>query len=211
MVLHDMRRDYRQDDLSENEVDPDPFVLFRTWFGHVAEARGNEPNAMSIATADASGNPSVRTVLLKEVEPDGFVFFTNYESAKGTDLAANPRAELLFYWGELERQVRIHGSIEKVSREQSLEYFHSRPLGSQLGAMVSHQSTVIPSRDQLEAAYADLLTKYADKPVPLPDYWGGYRLQPQWFEFWQGRTSRLHDRLRYRLDQGAWVIERLAP
>jgi len=211
MVLHDMRRDYRQDDLSESEVDADPYVLFKTWFGHAAEARGNEPNAMSIATADATGNPSVRTVLLKEVEPDGFVFFTNYESAKGTDLAANPRAELLFYWGELERQVRIHGSIEKVSREQSLEYFHSRPLGSQLGAMVSHQSTVIPSRDQLEAAYADLLTKYADKPVPLPDYWGGYRLQPQWFEFWQGRTSRLHDRLRYRLDQGTWVIERLAP
>lgn len=207
-----MRKDYSLAGLYETDVDPDPMAQFQVWFAEAEAAKGIEPNAMTVATADSTGNPSARTVLLKGLDERGFVFFTNYESAKGGHLLINPRAELLFYWGELERQVRIHGSVERVSREESEAYFRSRPVGSQLGAMVSPQSTVIESRDALERSWQELEVTYQDRDVPLPDYWGGYRVKPETIEFWQGRKSRLHDRLRYRRDEHRnWVIERLAP
>src|SRR4051812_10536972 len=179
MALHEMRRDYRMAGLTEDDVAADPFTQFRAWFAEVTGERGSEPNAMTVATADATGNPSARTVLLKQFDDRGFVFFTNYGSQKGTELAANPRAELVFFWFELERQVRIHGPVEKVTREETLAYFRSRPLGSQIGAAVSPQSQVIPDRTLLDATYAEMQEKYATEPVPLPDTWGGYRVVPE--------------------------------
>jgi pyridoxamine 5'-phosphate oxidase len=211
MSLQDLRRDYSLAGLLESDLGPDPFAQFRVWFAEAQAAKGIEPNAMTVATADASGNPGARTLLLKGIDERGFIFYTNYESAKGHNLTANPRAELLFYWAELERQVRIHGAVEQLERSASESYFRSRPVGSQLGALASAQSTVVPSRDYLEATYAELEQRYADEPVPLPDYWGGYRVVPEWIEFWQGRRSRMHDRLRYRRDRDGWFVERLAP
>ena len=212
MVLRNLRRDYTLAGLVESDLDPDPIVQFRVWFTEAQAAKGIEPNAMTVATADASGNPSARTVLLKGLDERGFIFYSNYDSAKGTQLVANPRAELLFYWPELERQVRIHGDVERLERPASEEYFRSRPIGNQLGAVASPQSSVIPNREYLQDLYDTLETQYESEAVPMPGHWGGYRVLPQSLEFWQGRKSRLHDRLRYRRDaDGGWIVERLAP
>lgn len=212
MTLHDLRKDYALAGLNESDLDPDPLAQFRTWFADARAAQGHEPNAMTVATADASGNPSARILLLKVLDDRGFVFFTNYDSQKGGDLAVNPRAELLFYWPEVERQVRVHGGVERIARSESEEYFRSRPAASQLAAHVSAQSSVIPDRAHLESGFQELEQRYVDSPVPVPEHWGGYRLIPETIEFWQGRVSRLHDRLRYRRDEsGTWIVERLAP
>jgi pyridoxamine 5'-phosphate oxidase len=212
MVLRNLRRDYALAGLMESDLDPDPIVQFRVWFTEAQAAKGIEPNAMTVATADSSGNPSARTVLLKGLDERGFIFYSNYDSAKGNQLAVNPRAELLFYWPELERQVRIHGEVERLERSASEEYFRSRPIGNQLGAVASPQSRVIPNREYLQELYDTLEQKFGGEAVPMPDHWGGYRVLPQSLEFWQGRTSRLHDRLRYRRDDdGEWIVERLAP
>jgi pyridoxamine 5'-phosphate oxidase len=215
VVLHsaiaNFRKEYQLESLLESTVDPDPYRQFQLWFDQVVAAELPEPNAMTLATATPDGIPSARIVLLKGVDPQGFVFFTNYTSQKGAELAANPRAAIVFLWVELERQVRIQGSVVKLPDAESDDYFRSRPLGSQLGAWVSEQSQVIPDRESLEQRLADLQQQYANQPIPRPPHWGGYRLQPTSIEFWQGRRNRLHDRLCYRLVNGEWVIERLAP
>lgn len=209
-MLSEMRKDYTLGGLLENEVEPDPIAQFRRWFDQAREAMGHEPNAMTVATAGADGHPSARTVLLKGLDT-GFVFYTNYESDKGRDLAENPLAELLFYWPALERQVRVHGAVERLSRAETNAYFRSRPRGNQIGAAVSPQSQVIPSRQSLDDQYAALDAALQDQEIPLPDYWGGYRVLPDTIEFWQGRRSRLHDRLRYTRTAEGWRIDRIAP
>jgi pyridoxamine 5'-phosphate oxidase len=198
--------------LREEDVDPDPFRQFDVWFGAAKSAGARQREAAALATAAADGAPSVRMVLVKQTGPDGFVFFTNYESRKGGELAANPRAALLFHWEPLGRQVRIEGRVERTTREESRTYAHSRGRGSQLSALASPQSRTLASRDVLERRVAELAERHADDDVPLPDAWGGFRLTPETFEFWQHRDNRLHDRLRYRKGAGAdWQIERLAP
>ncbi len=210
--LAGLRRDYSLDGLDESELATDPLDQFRTWFDEAQAASGREPNAMTVATASADGLPAARTVLLKGLDERGFVFYSNYESAKGSDLAANPRAELLFFWPELERQVRVNGTVERLDRDETERYFRSRPLGSQISAAISPQSRVVPDRAYLEGRYAEVMAEHETSPVPLPDHWGGYRVAPRSIEFWQGRRSRLHDRLRYvRGLNGMWVVERLAP
>jgi len=205
-----LRKNYTFGQLSEAEVPHDPLPLFQLWFDQAVKAECPEPNSMTLATADKAGNPSARIVLLKGADQNGFTFFTNYESQKGQELAARPQAALLFHWHELERQVRIKGIVERVSAAESDEYFHSRPAASRIGAWASPQSTAIPSRAFLEAAEKRFKSKFGDAP-PRPEHWGGYRLRPTETEFWQGRPSRLHDRIHYKLDGSNWKVNRLAP
>ncbi|MCC6414478.1 MAG: pyridoxamine 5'-phosphate oxidase [Opitutaceae bacterium] len=212
MTLADLRKEYSLAGLKETDLAKDPFRQFDKWFHEAEAAKLNEPNAMTLATATRDGRPSARTVLLKSVDARGFVFYTNYESSKGRELDANPRASLVFPWLDLERQVIVTGTVAKVSREEADAYFHSRPLASQLGAWASAQSTILSSRRQLDDNMKAVEKKYAGQTVPLPPHWGGYRLAPETVEFWQGRRSRLHDRLRYRREaDGSWTIERLSP
>ncbi|MBG4637018.1 pyridoxamine 5'-phosphate oxidase [Pseudomonas aeruginosa] len=211
--LADMRREYTRDGLSEANAPSDPFSLFRQWFDDAVktERLPVEPNAMTLATVDADGYPHCRILLLKGLDERGFTFFTNYESAKGRQLAANPRAAMTFFWPALERQVRIEGSVEKVTPEESDAYYQVRPLGSRLGAWASPQSRVIADRAELERLLADTERRFADQPPRGPAHWGGYRLLPQRIEFWQGRPRRRPDRLDYRRQDGGWSRERLAP
>ena len=198
--------------LRRSDLDPDPIKQFANWFTTAIETGIGDVNAMSLATAGQDAKPSVRIVLLKSFDEDGFVFFTNYESEKGKQLEANPYAALGFYWIELDRQIRISGKVDKTSRKESQTYFHSRPVGSQLSAWASRQSAVLDGRRVLDARMEEMNERFADKRVPLPPHWGGYRLKPDNMEFWQGRSNRLHDRFRYtRQSDGSWLIERLAP
>jgi pyridoxamine 5'-phosphate oxidase len=207
-----LRRDYALMSLGEGDVDADPIVQFTRWFEQALAGEIAEPNAMTVATATREGIPSARMVLLKGFDARGFVFYTNYESQKGRELAENPVAALVFHWVELHRQVRVAGAVERVSAEESDAYFQSRPRGSRLGAWVSHQSTVLTGREEIETRLAALTAQYGEGEIPLPPYWGGYRVIPASVEFWQGRPSRLHDRLRYRRQpDGSWRIERLSP
>jgi len=206
-----MRREYAREALAEADVDADPVVQFGRWFEQAEQAGLLEPTAMTLATATPDGRPSARMVLLRGFDERGFCFYTSYESRKGIELAANPRAALVLWWGELERQVRIEGTVTRTSREESEAYFHSRPPGSQLSAAASPQSRVIEGRATLERRVAELATGSPDGKVPLPEFWGGYRLAHEVVELWQGRPNRLHDRLRYRRVGDAWRIERLAP
>jgi pyridoxamine 5'-phosphate oxidase len=208
--LAQLRKNYTLGQLSESEVPHNPLPLFQQWFDQAIKAECPEPNSMTLATADKAGNPSARIVLLKGTDDNGFTFFTNYESQKGKDLAVRPQAALLFHWHELERQVRIQGIVERVSPQESDEYFHSRPPASRIGAWASPQSAAIPNRQFLEEAEARFKAEFGDTP-PRPEHWGGYRLSPTEIEFWQGRPSRLHDRIHYQLQDGAWKIRRLAP
>lgn len=210
--LAQMREDYRLDELHEADIDPDPLRQFAVWFEQARQTTRREPNAMTVATASADGSPAARTVLLKAFDERGFVFYTHYDSAKGHDLADNPRAALLFYWPEIERQVRISGEVEQLSREESTRYFRGRPRGSQVAAAVSHQSAVLPDRAALHEAYAHFEAEHEGQEIPAPDHWGGYRVAASIYEFWQGRPNRLHDRLRYIMQpDGHWLIERLSP
>ncbi len=212
MPLADLRKEYMARGLDVGDLDADPILQFRAWFDEALAAQLTEPNAMTLATVGADGRPSARMVLIKGVSEAGFVFYTNYDSRKGRELGATPWAALVFYWAELERQVRIEGRVERTSAADSDAYFHSRPVGSQLGAVVSAQSAVIPDRAALETRLRELEARYHDQEVPRPDHWGGFRVVPDAIEFWQGRPNRLHDRLRYRkAPDGLWVIERLSP
>jgi pyridoxamine 5'-phosphate oxidase len=209
-TIADLRKDYTTGGLSESAAGTDPVVLFRTWFDAAVAAGLPEPNAMALATCSPTGRPSNRIVLLKGLD-HGLTFFSNYNSRKGHELEANPFAAVVFLWDELERQVRVEGRVEKVSREESEAYYVTRPMGSRLGAWASNQSAVIVGREVLEQEQAELVAKYPDGNVPLPPHWGGYRLVPDVFEFWQGRPSRLHDRIRFRRVESTWVRERLSP
>lgn len=210
--IADIRRDYQKESLSETDVKPDPFAQFDVWWAEALASEIDEVNAMTIATASPEGKPSARIVLLKGYDPQGFVFFSNYHSHKGMQIDKNPFCSLVFFWKELERQVRIEGIIQKISAEESDAYFQSRPISSQIGAWASPQSKTIPSRDVLEENVIELEKSFANKEIERPPHWGGYRVQPNLVEFWQGRPSRLHDRIQYSLtSEASWNIERLAP
>ncbi len=208
--LKNMRLNYERNQLTESNVDKNPFTQFKHWFNEILTSDIIEPNAMTIATATNSGIPSVRVVLLKEFDQTGFTFFTNYKSRKGRELEENPFAALLFWWGIFERQVRIEGKVEKISKEESEAYFNIRPLKSRFGALASNQSEVIESRALLEERFHDLEKKWGENP-PKPENWGGYKLIPNRFEFWQGRRDRLHDRICYEKVNDVWRIFRLSP
>lgn len=207
-----LRREYADTGLDERDVDANPFNQFETWFQEAIDAKIDLPDAMTLATATTDGMPSARIVLLRGHDERGFVFYTDYESQKGKELAENPNAALVFYWRELDRQVRITGQVSKVSRENSNNYFQTRPVDSRLAALASKQSEVIPNRAVLEERFKELAAQYQDEEIPLPSDWGGYRLSPNMIEFWSGRPSRLHDRLRYtRQPDNDWRIERISP
>jgi pyridoxamine 5'-phosphate oxidase len=210
--LAELRHEYALGALSETEVDPDPLQQFQRWLGEAINAQLPEPNAMTLATADRTGRPYARVLLLKDCDADGFVFFTNYRSDKGRQLAENPHAALVFLWLELERQVRIEGTVGKIPLAESEVYFHGRPRESRLGALASRQSQVIASRALLDERFQQLNAQYPDDNIPMPNQWGGYRVRPTLLEFWQGRHGRMHDRLRYRRQaDGHWWLERLEP
>lgn len=211
MTLTELRREYCLAGLRRKNLDADPIKQFQSWLRQAFDAEVVEPNAMTLATVSADGQPSSRTVLLKGVDARGFSFFTNYESQKGRELALNPKAALTIFWAGLERQVNIRGIVTKLSREESEAYFAVRPIGSQFGAWVSKQSTVVESREFLEKRLTEVESEFAGKKVAMPPYWGGYVLAPEQIEFWQGRPNRLHDRLRYVHANSVWRIERLSP
>ncbi|MCP9292305.1 pyridoxamine 5'-phosphate oxidase [Gracilimonas sediminicola] len=209
--LQKLREDYSKHSLDESDVNKNPFKQFERWMEEAVGAEVPEPNAMALATVDANQKPHTRIVLLKGLEDDSFIFYTNYGSDKGKELEQNPNASLCFLWLQLERQVRIDGTVEKIPKEESEAYFKQRPYKSQLGALASNQSAEVPNREFLEKKFADLEEKYPEGKVPMPESWGGYRVIPETIEFWQGRRSRLHDRIKYQLTGNKWDIKRLSP
>lgn len=211
--LSELRLNYEKGELQEQQVNPNPHMQFLQWFNHALEAKLHEPYAMSLATANAQGRPHLRTVLLRGATEAGYDFYTNYDSQKGLDLAENPYAELLFYWQDQERQIRISGRVKKISEEESTDYYHKRPRESQIAAHISTpQSGVVASREELQQRFWDLHTQVANQQeLDKPIFWGGYRLEPDYYEFWQGRPNRLHDRLSYRKSDDGWTLERLMP
>lgn len=206
-----LRREYVSQGVADSTLDTDPFKQFTEWFDIACRVRPDDATSMTLATANNQGMPSARIVLLKHFDADGFAWYTDYQSQKGQELEENPQAEILFYWYGLERQIRIQGRVEKLSADQANTYFHQRPLGSQLSAAASEQSQPIASRKVLEERVAQLEAQFTEQEVPCPQRWGGYRLIPERFEFWQGRENRLHDRFQYRLSDNNWIIERLQP
>ena len=211
MMIADIRTDYRKASLSENDVDSDPIVQFRKWFDEAVHAGAQEPNAMCLATATPDAYPSARMVLLKGVDSRGFRFYTDFRSRKAQELADNPHASLCFFWVELERQVRIGGAVQRVSDEEAQAYFKSRPLSSKIGAWTSYQSSVLASREILEQQLEENEARFAGNDIPLPNFWGGFRVIPEEIEFWQGRASRLHDRIQFVRVAGVWTKRRLSP
>ncbi|MES0488641.1 MAG: pyridoxamine 5'-phosphate oxidase [Leptospirales bacterium] len=208
--FQNIRRDYLKNGLLESELNADPVKQFESWFNQAIDAKVVDGNALTLSTV-SGGKPNARVVLLKTFTDQGFIFFTNYSSKKAKELEENPYASMLFYWGEMERQVKIMGPVKKVSREESAEYFETRPRESQIGAYSSKQSQTLLNREILENKYQELDKEYKGKDIPLPDFWGGFILQPEYFEFWQGRPNRLHDRLVYEPQNGSWAIRRLYP
>jgi pyridoxamine 5'-phosphate oxidase len=211
MKIDHLREDYDHGGLRRADLARDPVDQLRRWLQEALDANLPEPTAMTLATADAAGRPAARTVLLKGCDDRGLAFYTNYGSRKGRELEVNPRAALLFFWQPLHRQVRVEGAVARLSREESAAYFHSRPRGSQLGAWASPQSAVIESREELDRRLAEVEERFRDQEIPLPPHWGGYRLEPEEAELWQGRRDRLHDRFRYRRTSDGWTVERLGP
>ncbi len=209
--LADLRKDYSKHGLNETEIDPNPFLQFSRWFDDAVAAKVTEPNAMTLATSTPNGVPSARIVLLKNFDERGFTFYTSYEGRKAKELGENPRGALLFYWPDLERQIRLEGEVQKVSREESETYFLSRPLGSKIGAWASKQSAILKGSEELASRWMETQQRFANGIVPLPETWGGYRLWPNALEFWQGRPSRMHDRILYERNGTFWNFKRLGP